>query len=88
MDDLREVMLRAVDDALERYGYGSQEITDVALAAIKQAGFVVVPREATNEMLEAAGTMEGYDSEDRHHLADEDHKRWYRAMIEASNAPT
>lgn len=87
MDDLREVIARVIGPCLER-AHNEDQLADAALAAIKAAGFVVVPREATNEMLEAAGTMDGYDSEDRHHLADEDHKRWYRAMIEASNAPT
>ncbi|MAG24974.1 hypothetical protein CMI47_05280 [Candidatus Pacearchaeota archaeon] len=56
-------------------------ITDAALAAIKQAGFVVVPAEPTEAMVEAFGNATGFDFHNS--IAD-----GYRAMIEASNAPT
>ena len=58
-----------------------QEAADAALAAIKQAGFVVVPAEPTARMC-MAGANERDNGDGGLH------RRKYRAMIEASNAPT
>lgn len=121
MDDLREVIARAVQEAVEAMPYGngfnteedvgegewrerpttlreffddtwqsshgdelfanaSSAATDAALAAIKQAGFVVVPAEPTARMC-MAGANERDNGDGGLH------RRKYRAMIEASNAP-
>ena len=98
MDDLREVIARAVlhkreldaariearKDDCARSGcqwYDTLEEADAALAAIKAAGCVVVPAEPTEAMVEAFGNATGFDFHNS--IAD-----GYRAMIEASNAPT
>jgi hypothetical protein len=46
----------------------------VILSALSAAGYVIVPREATEEMLDAGGGA----------LADEEIRALYRAMIAAS----
>lgn len=80
MDDLREVIARALSEAGGACNWPHAEIcTDAALAAIKQAGFVVVPAEPTEAMLEA-GDAAFYDDGGSESLS-----RTYRAMIEASN---
>ena len=53
-------------------------IADAALAAIKQAGFVVVPVEPTARMCVAG-------ADERDNGDGELHRRKYRAMVEASN---
>lgn len=59
------------------------QIAEDALAAIKQAGFVVVPAEPTEAMVEAGVKDFGGDLVTTRGASD-----IYRAMIEASNAPT
>lgn len=44
------------------------------------AGYVLVPRDPTPEMLEAAGTIDGYDGDN----ADADHINWWHVMVEAA----
>jgi hypothetical protein len=127
MDDLREVIARAVQEAVEAMPYGngfnteedvgegewrerpttlrgffddtwqsshgdelfanaSSAATDAALAAIKQAGSVVVPAHASPKMAEA-----GLFANENALLMSAgagDMMNAYRAMIEASNAPT
>lgn len=77
---------------------------DAALAAIKAAGFVVVPAEPTAEMedagIAAVHIEDGFTPEQAANFAKADHhldcisgarlevRACYRAMIEASNAPT
>lgn len=43
-------------------------------------GFVLVPVEPTNLMLEHAGIMNGYEGEE----PDKDHIEWYKIMIQAA----
>ena len=68
------------------------EAADAALAAIKQAGFVVVPAEPSEAMAEAGGAEEAtgyYDTRaESCTVGWEAARDVYRAMIEASNAPT
>tara|TARA_Y100000296_G_scaffold61326_1_gene71113 strand:- start:244 stop:600 length:357 start_codon:yes stop_codon:yes gene_type:complete len=96
MDDLREVIaLALLNDDRKAGGWpevksretipnseGYPRNADAALAAIKQAGFVVVRAVPTEAMVEA-GDAAFYDDDGSESLA-----RTYRAMIEASNAPT
>lgn len=107
MDDLREVIVRAVELRIDdepmidsssshkrriRAGW----CADAALAAIKQAGFVVVPAEPTGEsLIEAeriislASNPEIWTSREILGLLIELLARGCDdAMIEASNAPT
>lgn len=130
MDDLREVIARAVQEAVEAMPYGNGFDTEEDMgdgewrerpttlreffddtwqgshgdelfanasstatdAAIKQAGFVVVRAEPSEAMLEAACkpnielSVNGYC--DSGHLYPDSAAVAYRAMIEASNAPT
>ena len=62
-----------------------EERADAALAAIKKAGFVVVPAEPTEAMVNAvcAGSWGSMEDDLRRAKAAN-----YRAMIEAANAPT
>lgn len=75
MDDLREVIARAIGPCLDR-AHNEDQLADAALAAIKQAGFVVAPAEPTEAMLDAGA------EEMQHHPAP---TPVYLAMIEASN---
>lgn len=70
----------------ESVDYSWREREEDARAALVsiQEDYAIVPREASNAMLEFAGTMEGYDTEDQHHLADEHHRNWYSIMISAA----
>ncbi len=88
MDDLREVIARGISEAKGGEAYPFLAKADAALAAIKQAGFVVVPAEPTEAMVEAY--YELCDLGGDLTAPDEGCKvrRAYRAMIEASNAPT
>tara|TARA_R100000093_G_scaffold41509_2_gene21668 strand:+ start:2306 stop:2593 length:288 start_codon:yes stop_codon:yes gene_type:complete len=95
MYDLREVIARGFMEAMNQSPLTDEEwagITanqedryttlgwaDAALAAIKQAGFVVVPAEPTPDQIEAGYTAMRHGSSPT---------TMYRAMIEASNAPT
>jgi hypothetical protein len=88
MDDLREVIARAVwDSGPPMDGDEGTKIADAALAAIKAAGFVVMPAEPTPGMLEA-GRYAICGEPDTHADTTEASEDCYRAMIEASNAPT
>lgn len=98
MDDLREVIARAIDPeawdeeiikdadypiARKRVAESQERAfrgADAALAAIKQAGFVVVPApwNVTEAMIDAG--IQAMESEDAPAMV-------YSAMIEASNAP-
>ena len=95
MDDLREVIAGAIAESdrnkesgvrmADLWGNESYRRTvtkhaDAALAAIKQAGFVVVPAEPTEAMISAGLPIADLDSGHPEDI--------YRAMIEASNAPT
>ena len=79
MDDLREVIARALDCADDGPFTGNvfDHFADAALAAIKQAGFVVVPAIPDAPMINAGA------EEMQHHPAP---TPIYLAMIEASNA--
>ena len=90
MDDLREVIAASVGQSArfnkrhrctrpEMPAAMCAQIAEDALAAIKQAGWVVVPAEPT-EAMDNAGSLP--------YSLDEGHNAVYRAMIEASNAPT
>ena len=82
MDDLREVIARAIGPCLDR-AHNEDQLADAALAAIKVAGFVVVPAEPTAEMLVAGAKDFKGDL-----VTTRGASAIYRAMIEASNAPT
>lgn len=93
MDDLREVIARAVGETYDGCAdpvdtpnnwARATSAADAALAAIKQAGGVVVPAEPTREQLDAAEDEE-YRMAIETVRTDERFKRIYRAMIEASN---
>lgn len=99
MDDLREVIAEAIHGREEYWEATNaeeqgmyREQADAALAAIKQAGFVVVPAEPTPGMLEAACapkielSVNGYCNSGN--LYPDSAAVAYRAMIEAANAPT
>tara|TARA_R100001132_G_C3272385_1_gene94382 strand:- start:224 stop:682 length:459 start_codon:yes stop_codon:yes gene_type:complete len=92
MDDLREVIARGIAsiDPANPYKGALDKTTlrdaDAALAAIKQAGFVVVPAHASPKMAEA-----GLFANENALLMSAgagDMMNAYRAMIEASNEPT
>ena len=55
-------------------------------ASAVPAGYKLVPVEATPEMLEAVGMMDGYDCHAPRCSPDADHANWYRAMIAAAPA--
>jgi len=94
MDDLREVIaLALLNDDRKAGGWpevksretipnseGYPRNADAALAAIKQAGFVVVPAEPTEAMISAGLPIADLDSGHPEDI--------YRAMLEVSNAPT
>jgi len=97
MDDLREVIARAIakadrveicSDASYRHSaYGGK--ADAALAAIKQAGFVVVPAEPTEAMVDAGARVTWWGSDGETEWEESVptgvEGQIYRAMIEASN---
>ena len=81
MDDLREVIATWIGDQIEDFDRArDKRCADAALAAIKQAGLVVVPAEPTEAMISAGLPIADLDSGHPEDI--------YRAMIEASNAPT
>jgi hypothetical protein len=88
MDDLREVIARGFHEHLSRRDvmqYLDNEedcdgLADAALAAIKEAGFVVVPAEPTEAMVEAGAKDFGGDLVTTRGASD-----IYRAMIEAAS---
>ncbi len=101
MDDLREVMARGFHEHLSRRDvmqYLDNEedcdgLADAALAAIKQAGFVVVRESEAQLLTEATLFLDEVDGDYRTRMPDNflwrlDQFNARRAMIEASNAPT
>lgn len=98
MDDLREVIARAfwgaTSDQYNTFGTLDEDekdelfrAADAALAAIKAAGCVVVPAEPTERMVRQGA--DAIDGADAGMLPQETQAEdCYRAMIEASNAPT
>jgi hypothetical protein len=46
--------------------------------------YVLVPREATNEMLEYSGTIRHWEGTGFDYEADAAHREWYSAIIEAA----
>lgn len=90
MDDLREVIARAICEAdcgcvTENELARCEGLTDAALAAIKQAGFVVVPAEPTEAMVEAYYELCDLGGDLKEPEEGCKVQRAYRAMIEASN---
>ena len=85
MDDLREVIARAIATANKTAVDPFAAEADAALAAIKQAGFAVVPAEPSEAMLFAGETGLSEAGVDDPNTGDA--LMCYRAMIEASNAP-
>lgn len=91
MDDLREVIARAIGPCLDR-AHNEDQLADAALAAIKQAGFVVVPAEPTKRQIIAGARVTWWGSDGETEWEESVptgvESQIYRAMIEASNAPT
>ena len=83
MDDLRGVIATWIGDQIDDFDRArDKRCADAALAAIKQAGFVVVHAEPTEAMIRAG------DAADPTNPLRDETDAIYRAMIEASNAPT
>lgn len=59
---------------------------DDVLAALKEAGYAVVPVVPTPKMLTDVGTIEGYDEDVSVSMAgaDADHIAWWSAMLAAA----
>jgi len=75
----RAKLVAIVGDALNGARMRGDDLPAAALAAIEAAGYVVVPREVTNPMLDAA--MRAWTPGMNHAGA---HEERYRAMIAAS----
>lgn len=93
MAEIREVIARAVGEVYDGCAdpidtpnnwARATSATDAALAAIKQAGFVVVSR---GDLERVVGLLRATDALQENGFAD-DAVNIVRAMIEASNAPT
>lgn len=88
MTDLREVIARAaaripVVEDMPLGPVACNEIADAALAAIKAAGYVVLPAEPT-EVMEEAGVEARHGNPVRQGLHGAAVAEIYRAMIEAA----
>ncbi|MEQ8226704.1 MAG: hypothetical protein RIA64_01360 [Rhodospirillales bacterium] len=81
MTDLVEMMDDEVDRILFEWGFNysglSKQITEAALQALNDAGYAVVPREPTKEMIKDA------ENASRWRMWPEDSRAVYRAMIKA-----
>jgi hypothetical protein len=75
-----EVMASAIREC-RHYGRSSEDCATAAHAALTAAGYVVVPREPTEDMVgEGAGELDEY-------CITTDVREIYRAMIEAAQKP-
>lgn len=88
MTELREIIARAIEDAFDGPD-GSMHLTiemlvAAALAAIKEAGLVVVPREPTEAILNAG--FEDYPTIWTAAITEPDRVGVYTAIIEAAEA--
>jgi|ERR1044072_8154179 hypothetical protein len=95
MGDGEKIAIRAIVAALREGQKVSNTIyaeaymsgrADGALNAIPE-GFALVPVDPTSHMLESAGTVDGYNWEDRK-TSDIDHTYWWKSMIAAAITPT
>lgn len=87
MEQLREVVARAMHENTEVDGpAGKYSDSEGFLRDIKQAGFVVVPAHASPKMAEAG--LFANDDALLMSAGAGDMMNAYRAMVEASNAPT
>jgi hypothetical protein len=68
----REAVRQALDTVT---GYGTKPSTDLFVEALRSRGYVVVPREPTDEMVAAYESGVGLKTT----------REWWRAMIDAAN---
>lgn len=97
-EELIEIMARAFiesmktrSDTPDKFGEnavkGAMLAMPDALTALEAAGLAVVPVEATEEMLEDAGAIEGWAEYAEPDDADRCHTEWYTAMLNAAPEP-